>query len=71
MADYKSVKSRCNPSLNLLGKRLGLNYNQEPSEIKKPEDLKPHISSIDIIMDPEVTGVDNQRFLLDINGGTS
>lgn len=71
MADYKSVKSRCNPSLNLLGKRLGLNYNQEPSEIKKPEDLKPHISSIDVIMDPEVTGVDNQRFLLDINGGTS
>lgn len=70
MADYKSTNYR-NTSLNLLGKRLGLNYNQNPSKIEKPEDLEPKISSIDTLLDPEVTGVDNQKFLLEINGGTS
>jgi hypothetical protein len=70
MTDYKSTNYR-NTSLNLLGKRLGLNYNQNPSKIEKPEDLEPKISSIDTLLDPEVTGVDNQKFLLEINGVTS
>ena len=69
MADYESKKYR-NTSLNLLGKRLGMGYHQNPSGVEKPEDLNPNIKSIDSIMDPEITGVDNQRFLLGINGGT-
>ena len=69
MADYESKNYR-NTSLNLLGKRLGFNYNKNPSEINKPEDLESHIAPIDTYMDPEITGVDNQRFLLNINGGT-
>ena len=69
MADYESKKYR-NTSLNLLGKRLGMGYHQNPSGVEKPEDLNSNIKSIDSIMDPEITGIDNQRFLLGINGGT-
>lgn len=62
MTDEKSTKDYRNTSLSLLGSRLGLKYR-----VPHDSEDKPHIESI---IDPNITGVNNQRAILGYNGGT-
>lgn len=62
MADEKSKKDYRNTSLKLLSSRLGLQY-------RIPEDPE-HMPHLESIIDPAITGVNNQRSILGYNGGT-
>jgi hypothetical protein len=62
MADKEPKKDYRNTSLSLLGSRLGLKY-----KVPEPRENQPSIESI---LDPEITGVSNQRAILGYNGGT-
>lgn len=66
-------KDKRNTSLNLMGRRLGVFYQQKPADIDKPVDLPeedPKLKDkIHSIIDPELVGVENQAALLGMNGG--
>lgn len=75
MPGYKERDNR-NTSLNLMSRRLGVFYRQKPVDVgqrpdkfhgddyqhEKPKDLQS-------ILDPELIGIDNQKTLLEMNGG--
>ena len=63
--DKESKQDVRNDNLGVFGARVGLNYQQNLSNAEDSE------STIDSIVDPNVTGVNNQRAILGYNGGTS
>lgn len=72
MSGYERKDNR-NTSLNLMSKRLGVFYRQKPIEINKPNEVEDEMDtkpSIGSILDPAIVGVENQKALLEYNGGT-
>ena len=74
MPGYKE-KDNSNTSLNLMGRRLGVFYQKKPTEVgHKPDYLnieENKTKELQSILDPELIGIDNQRILLEINGGVA
>lgn len=74
MPSYKE-KDNSNTSLNLMGRRLGVFYQKKPTEVgHKPDYLnieENKTKELQSILDPELIGIDNQRILLEINGGVA
>ena len=76
MPGYKERDNR-NTSLNLMSRRLGVFYRQKPVDVgPKPDHLnggerEDVTKELQSILDPELIGIDNQRILLEINGGVA
>ena len=76
MPGYKERDNR-NTSLNLMSRRLGVFYRQKPVDVgPKPDHLnggeKENVTKeLQSILDPELIGIDNQRTLLEMNGGSA
>ena len=76
MPGYKERDNR-NTSLNLMSRRLGVFYRQKPVDVgPKPDHLnggerEDVAKEIQSILDPELIGIDNQRTLLEMNGGSA
>ena len=67
MASYDREK-QLKSSLSLMGSRMGVFYRQPPSTNPADSEDKTPIASI---LDPALVGVNNQRSLLEYNGGTA
>ena len=76
MPGYKERDNR-NTSLNLMSRRLGVFYRQKPVDVgPKPDHLnggerEDVTKELQSILDPELIGIDNQRTLLEMNGGSA
>lgn len=70
MADQYGVEKLKTP-LNLMAKRMGV-FNREKPKSKEndPPSQDPEESNLQSVLDPALVGIDNQRTLLGINGGS-
>lgn len=70
MADQYGVEKLKTP-LNLMAKRMGV-FNREKPKSKEndPPSQGPEESNLQSVLDPALVGIDNQRTLLGINGGS-